>query len=79
VVLDLDPAVALTRSALPADRLESLPLAFHERVRQAFLDRAAADPASYLVVDASQEPAQVHRLIRARLEALLAAAADGAP
>jgi dTMP kinase len=73
VLLDLDPAVALTRSPLPADRLESLPLAFHTQVRQAFLDRAAADPEQYLVLDAADDPATVQRQIRARLEPLLAA------
>jgi len=72
VVLDLDPEVALARSADPADRLESLPLSFHREVRQAFLDQAAADPQRYLVLDAAVDRAAVQAAVRARLEPLLA-------
>jgi dTMP kinase len=53
VLLDIDPAVGLTRFATPADRLEAEPLAFHQRVREQFLALAAAHPPRYLVVDAS--------------------------
>jgi dTMP kinase len=53
VLLDIDPAVGLTRFATPADRLEAEPLAFHQRVREQFLTLAAAHPPRYLVVDAS--------------------------
>ncbi|MFC4997286.1 dTMP kinase [Dactylosporangium cerinum] len=55
VLLDLEPAVGLARAGRrgDADRLESESLAFHERVRYAFLDLASADPSRYLVLDAS--------------------------
>ncbi|WP_344618275.1 dTMP kinase [Dactylosporangium salmoneum] len=55
VLLDLDPAVGLARAGRrgEADRLESESLAFHERVRYAFLDLASADPSRYLVLDAT--------------------------
>ncbi|WSG47799.1 dTMP kinase [Dactylosporangium sp. NBC_01737] len=55
VLLDLEPAVGLARAGRrgDADRLESESLAFHERVRYAFLDLAHADPSRYLVLDAS--------------------------
>ncbi|GAB3868879.1 hypothetical protein GCM10027610_127080 [Dactylosporangium cerinum] len=55
VLLDLEPAVGLARADRrgDADRLESESLAFHERVRYAFLDLASADPSRYLVLDAS--------------------------
>jgi dTMP kinase len=72
VLLDLDPAVALARSPDPADRLESLPLVFHRQVRQAFLDRAAADPDHYLVLDAAADPQSVQAEVQARLAPLLA-------
>lgn len=75
VLLDLDPAVALARSPDPADRLESLPLAFHREVRQAFLDRAAADPDHYLVLDAAADRQAVQAEVRARLGSLLTAGA----
>lgn len=66
VVLDIDPAIGLTRFE-GADRIEAEPLEFHQRVRQHFLDLAAADPAHYLVVDASGTPAQIHEQIRAAM------------
>ncbi|GAA2630865.1 dTMP kinase [Dactylosporangium fulvum] len=55
VLLDLDPAIGLERAGKrgAADRLESESLAFHERVRYAFLDLASADPSRYLVLDAT--------------------------
>ncbi|WP_433055678.1 dTMP kinase [Dactylosporangium sp. CS-033363] len=55
VLLDLDPTVGLARAGKrgEADRLEAESLAFHERVRYAFLDLASADPSRYLVLDAT--------------------------
>jgi dTMP kinase len=52
IVLDIDPALGLTRFDAPADRLESEPLAFHQRVREHFLALAARSPERYLVLDA---------------------------
>lgn len=53
IVLDIDPAIGLTRFDTPADRLEAEPLAFHQRVREHFLALSARSPARYLVVDAT--------------------------
>lgn len=53
IVLDVDPALGLARVVGP-DRLESEPLEWHARVRQGFLDIAAADPDRYLVLDAAR-------------------------
>ena len=53
IVLDVDPALGLARVVGP-DRLESEPLEWHARVRQGFLDIAAADPDRYLVLDGSR-------------------------
>ena len=53
VVLDVDPALGLARVVGP-DRLESEPLEWHARVRQGFLDIAAAAPDRYLVLDGSR-------------------------
>lgn len=71
VVLDTEPVVALRRSTDPADRLESEPLAFHQRVREAFLDLAARDPDRYLVLDADRPIARVHDDVRAAAQTLL--------
>jgi len=51
VVLDLAPDHGLGRFD-ERDRIEGESVDFHERVRQAYLDLAAADPAHYLVLDA---------------------------
>lgn len=70
VLLDVDPAAGLTRFA-GRDRIEGEPLEFHQRVRQHFLDLAAADPDHYLVVDASATIPDVHEAIRARVAGLV--------
>ena len=55
VVLDIDPEIGLARLHSRA-RLEAQPLEYHQRVRQAFLDLANAEPDRYIVVDATQDP-----------------------
>jgi len=74
ILLDVDPSVGLARVASRGhvDRLESESLAFHERVRYAFLDLAAADPHRYLVLDASQSPEKIHQAVMERVALLLA-------
>ncbi|WFE30629.1 dTMP kinase [Solwaraspora sp. WMMD791] len=79
VLLDIEPAAGLTRAqgrGAGADRLESESLAFHERVRYAFLDLAAADPKRYLVLDASRAPDELHDAVRTRVAALTGPADD---
>ena len=63
VLLDLDAGGRPGPGPRPggADRLEAESLEFHERVRQAFLDLAAADPDRYLVLDAAQRPTRSPR------------------
>jgi dTMP kinase len=58
------------RDAAP-DRLESAGDAFHRRTRAAFLDRAAADPDRWLVLDAARPVEEVAEAVRARVAALL--------
>jgi dTMP kinase len=75
VLLDVDPSVGLTRVSsrgLGRDRLESESRAFHERVRYAFLDLAAADPKRYLVLDAARPPAEISDAVATRVAGLLA-------
>ncbi|RJF73771.1 dTMP kinase [Deinococcus cavernae] len=61
LLLDLDPAVGLERAAARGqpDRLERADLAFHQRVRQGFLELARQEPQRFAVLDASQAPEQV--------------------
>lgn len=67
IVLDIDPAIGHARFE-GADRIESEPLEFHERVRAHFLELAAADPDHYLVVSGGGTPEQIHADIRAAVE-----------
>ncbi|HWS31460.1 MAG TPA: dTMP kinase [Actinoplanes sp.] len=74
VLLDVDPGVGLTRvdsRGEGADRLESESQAFHERVRYAFLDLAAADPKRYLVLDASRPLDEISEAVTRRLAGVL--------
>ena len=53
IVLDIDPAIGLSRLENP-DRMEAEPIEFHRAVRAGFLDLASKDPDRYLVVPADQ-------------------------
>ncbi len=74
VLLDLSAEQGLRRTTT-ADRLEAEPLAFHERVRQMFLDLAGRDPGRYLVLDAAQELGDIERAIWTHLSGRLPAPA----
>ena len=41
--------------------MESEDLSFHQMVREAFLSAAASDADRYLVLDATGEPADIHK------------------
>jgi len=58
---DVDPAVAAKRraAARAPDRFEAEDLGFFERVRAGYAARAAAHPARFVRIDASQTPASV--------------------
>jgi len=74
VLLDLDPAAARRRldsADKPFDRLEAEREEFHQRVREAYLALAAAEPERFLVVEAAQDPAAIADVVRARVAALL--------
>ena len=73
VLLDVEPTVGLRRVSDRGtpDRLEQESLAFHERVRYAFLDLAAADPGRYLVLDGSRACAQTAEAVAERILAMV--------
>lgn len=71
ILLDLPPEVGLGRHGSPADRLESEPKAFHDRVRRGFRGLAELDPDRYLVVDASRPLDELTRELRDRVRSLL--------
>jgi dTMP kinase len=79
VLLDVDPQVGLARAGgrdADADRIESESDAFHERVRYAFLDIAAADSGRYLVLDANRSPEAIAAVVAERIAELLPPAPD---
>ncbi|SEE91550.1 dTMP kinase [Ruania alba] len=71
VLLDLDPVHLPERIKGDPDRLERAGAEFHVRTRQAFLDRASADPQRWLVMDASGPKDQVAAAIRHHVAPLL--------
>jgi len=80
LILDLPPEIGMARAAdrhgatlATSDRFEAKSLAFHEKVRSAFLDIARAEPARCRVVDATQPP----DIVLAAAEAAILAAGGG--
>jgi dTMP kinase len=74
VLLDLDPAIGRTRldaARTRYDRLEAEATAFHERVRDAYLGLAAAEPGRFLVLDATLPVEELAAAIRARVAELV--------
>jgi dTMP kinase len=71
VLLDLDPADGLARRARDPDRIEGQDLGFHRRVREAFLDLAAANPERFAVVDAAAPVAEIAARVQAAVLSLL--------
>ena len=60
VLMDMDPERARTRGRVTADRFEALGMDFHRRVREGYLELAAAEPGRWAVIDADR-PAPVVR------------------
>lgn len=60
ILMDMDPERARSRGGGGSDRFEALGMDFHRRVREGYLDLAAADPEHWAVVDADR-PAPVVR------------------
>ena len=77
LLFDLDPEAGLARrarAAMPANRLDREPDAFHARVRARYLELAAAEPGRFVVLDASLAPERLEALVWAALEPRLIAA-----
>ncbi len=76
LILDLSPDVGLKRAAErrqtgPADRFESEGLPFHQTLRRAFLDIAAAEPGRCVVIDADRSEQEVGAAIWSAVETRL--------
>jgi dTMP kinase len=65
-LLDMEADTArsrILRSGRELDRIESQPVAFFEKVRQGYLELAAAHPDRVQTLDATQTPEDLHELI----------------
>jgi len=73
VLLDIEPSVGMARvtGRGVADRLEGESLSFHERVRYAFLDLAAADSRRYLIVDATLPAEEIAAVVAERVQSFV--------
>ncbi|GAA4223267.1 hypothetical protein GCM10022254_00070 [Actinomadura meridiana] len=71
VLMEIPPSSGRDRLSAPADRIESLPDEFHERVRAGFHALAEADPDRYLIVDATRPQSELSREIQYRIREIL--------
>jgi dTMP kinase len=74
-LFDCPPETGLARVSAARggkDRIEREALAFHRRVRAAYLARARSEPARFLVLDGRKSPEALAQLLAADFEALAA-------
>lgn len=69
--LPVELGLARARDRSASDRFEQESLAFHARVREAYLRRAAEQPQRYRVIDAAASPAVVRAAVETAVSALL--------
>lgn len=71
LLFDIPVELGMTRVAGrgEADRFEVESVKFFERVRKAYLERAAANPQRFRIIDASQQQEQVWLQVKAALKA----------
>ncbi len=72
VLLDIPAEKGLARKeAKRRDRFEQEDIAFHQRVREGYLELAAGEPQQWLVVDATLPRAKIAEIIWEKVERLL--------
>jgi dTMP kinase len=78
VYLDIDVVLGLQRKELDShndsaqwNRMEQKALAYHQRVRQGYLEMARDEPERWLVIDASRPSQVVQQAVRQRTAQLL--------
>jgi dTMP kinase len=71
ILLDVPPQVAMMRKSRGTDatnRFDDEALAFHVRVREAYISLAAAEPARWKIIDATRDEDEVWRDVRETIE-----------
>jgi len=71
ILLDMSPEQGLARKQSLKDRFELEDLSFHHRVREGYLEMAAAEPDRWLVIDASLPKGKIAEIIWDRVSTLL--------
>jgi len=71
VFLDMDTEEGLERKAGDRDRFEREDMSFHRRVREGYLEIAAAEPGRWLVLDASMPRREIGERIWQRVQQAL--------
>lgn len=75
ILLDGDPEVLVARRTDSPDRMESAGAAFHQAVRQAFLQIAERDKQRIKVLDATADVEEIHQQVLSLVSAAFAAKA----
>jgi dTMP kinase len=76
ILLDLDPAVGLSRQT-DWNRMEQESVDFHRNVRRGYLAEAQREPERWLILDASEDPETIHRQVLAACLRLMNADSSG--
>jgi len=71
ILLDIPPEKGLIRKFGEIKKFEREVLQFHERVRQGYLELAAAEPERWLVIDATQSKGKIADIIWRRVRQLI--------
>lgn len=71
VLIDTDPALALSRLTGPADRMEREGPEFLQRVRKGYMTAAEKNSERYRVLDGSLPADRLYAMVRAGLDSLL--------
>ena len=79
ILLDGDPEVLVARRTERPDRMESAGLAFHQAVRQAFLQIAERDRQRIKVLDATRGVTEIHQQVLSLISGAFAARAKMQP
>jgi len=67
-LLDMNPEISSSRiDSKKLDRIESESIEFYTQVRNGYLEIAEANPKTWLIVDASKQPEQIHNQIWDRI------------
>jgi dTMP kinase len=67
VVFDVDEETAASRLSPLLDRMEAKGKAFHQRVREGYLEQVRADPGHYVAIDAGRTPDEVWKSLLSEL------------